>query len=118
MEQEFKFDHHLQLTEMGVENTDIRFAKVSMTSHRVVIRGDSSINIIDLSKKKLVTAPIAKVQSAIMHPTNNIVALRGKTTLHLVSVFSGRGLTGIQYGYEDEDLRNEFGRQCGSLAMA
>ena len=80
-----KFQEHLQLQNVGINVANIGFSTLTMESDKFIcVRekvGDASqVVIIDMSDG---TNPIRRpitADSAIMHPTSKVIALKGKLT--------------------------------------
>jgi clathrin heavy chain len=72
------FTEILQLTSLGIAQSDIIFKNVSVQSNKyITIReeGKNSVAIIDTSNKNILRLPVP-VDSAIMNPISKVIALR------------------------------------------
>ena len=78
-----KFQEHLQLASLGINVANIGFSTLTMESDKFIcIRervGDvAHVIILDLSDpNNLIRRPIT-ADSAIMHPTSKVIALKGE----------------------------------------
>ncbi|CAD6563669.1 MAG: hypothetical protein CYPHOPRED_000018 [Cyphobasidiales sp. Tagirdzhanova-0007] len=86
-----QFTEHLQLSAVGIQPTAIGFNTLTMESDRFICaREDSAakkeVVIVDLSDaNNIIRRPIS-AESAIMHPTEKIIALRAQRQLQIFNI--------------------------------
>ena len=80
-ERPIQFQEHVQLTALGVEPASIGFATLTMTSDRFIcVREDKDtkqVVIVDLAEENNVLRRPISAESAVMHPQEKVIALRG-----------------------------------------
>jgi len=70
------FKELLQLTQQGIQASDIKFKNVTLSDKYLCVREEGkSVAIIDLGTRNMLRLPVA-VESAIMNPVSKVVALR------------------------------------------
>jgi len=79
-----------QLAKLGIKETNIHFGSVTMSSDKSVIvrevNGDSAqVAIIDVANPTAVVRRSISADSALMNPTENILALKCKSAVLVVS---------------------------------
>jgi clathrin heavy chain len=78
-----KFQEHLQLFNVGVNVANINFSTLTMESDKFIcirekLNDSGQVTIIDLSDiANPIRRPIS-AESAIMHPTSKVIALKGR----------------------------------------
>lgn len=72
------FQEHVQLTALGIDPAAIGFATLTMSSDRYIcVRDDKQVVIVDLNDANNVLRRPISAESAIMHPKEQLIALRG-----------------------------------------
>ena len=91
-----KFQEHLQLANVGINVASIGFSTLTMESDKFIcvrekVGETAQVVIIDLNDSaNPIRRPIT-ADSAIMHPTSKVIALKGLLSRHLIH-FHGRSL--------------------------
>eukprot|EP00027_Filamoeba_sp_ATCC50430_P011479 CAMPEP_0168551566 /NCGR_PEP_ID=MMETSP0413-20121227/6241_1 /TAXON_ID=136452 /ORGANISM="Filamoeba nolandi, Strain NC-AS-23-1" /LENGTH=1709 /DNA_ID=CAMNT_0008582101 /DNA_START=58 /DNA_END=5187 /DNA_ORIENTATION=- len=89
-----KFQELLQLTALGVNPNSINFASLTMESEKYVCvreeavgpEGKAQIAIMELANPSAMTRRPITADSAIMHPTQNILALKAGNQLQIFNI--------------------------------
>jgi len=85
------FTEHLQLSAVGIQPSSIGFNTLTMESDRFICAreenaGKKEVVIVDLAEaNNIVRRPIS-AESAIMHPTEKIIALRAQRQLQVFNI--------------------------------
>jgi clathrin heavy chain len=82
-----KFQEHVQLQSLGISSAAIGFNTLTMESDKFIcvrekVNEQNQVVICDLSDLNNLTRRPITADSAIMHPKEKIIALKGKVVFH------------------------------------
>lgn len=80
------FAEHCQLTALGIQPASIGFSTLTMESDKFIcvreeVNGAKQVVIVDLNDVNNITRRPISAEAAIMHPTDQCIALRGEFLL-------------------------------------
>ncbi|KTW31407.1 hypothetical protein T552_00051 [Pneumocystis carinii B80] len=83
-----RFQEHIQLTTLGIQKASISFTTLTLQSEKGIcicesIDGRREVVIIDLSNPSALMRRPISAEAAILHPTQNIIALRAEKQLQI-----------------------------------
>ncbi len=92
----------MQLSSFGIQPESIRFQSVSLQSEKYLsvqeVRNDQPhLSIIDLETRESSSFNSIKADSAIMHPAQNLVALRGNGAIQIMNLGERRRLSTVPF---------------------
>eukprot|EP01083_Nonionella_stella_P086944 241717_1 len=80
-----KFQQLLHLVQIGINKNAIKFHNISIGSHHVAITQDNKIIMIHIATRTITPLNIA-ADSAIIHPSTNVLALRSNNNLQIFNL--------------------------------